>query len=615
MSRKSSTESADDGAVEFSPLNKTGRNEYDADEITIKVPKKEERATWDSKLQFLCSVIGYAVGLGNVWRFPYLCQKNGGGAFLIPYFIMLFAEGIPLFLVELGIGQKLRLGSVGVWNRIHPRLGGLGISSTMVSFLVSLYYNVIITWCLYYLLKSLTSDLPWAHCPEYPVDHNGTIREVPVHECAVSSATSYFWYREALEISPSIEESGGIKWWMTLCLIGAWIICYLCVMRGIQSTGKVVYFTAMFPYVVLVIFFGRAVTLRGAGIGIAHMFIPKMERLADPNVWLEAGTQIFYSLGLGFGGLIAFSSYNDPKNNCKRDAVLVSLCNCMTSIFASFVIFAVIGYKATSMHDKCIESNIMVLLDNFPNLYNESTLTRDNYMDLIASNSTGLTGVSWLQDCNLAEELNNAAEGTGLAFIVFTQVMVELPGGPFWAVIFFLMLMTLGLGSMFGMLEGMATTMFDLKLVSRVRKEFITGIICLVCMIIGLIFMQGSGEYYLQLFDSFCGTLTLMFIAFCEMIAVMYVYGHERFTHDIKTMCGSAPGKYWQYTWRFIAPVILLGVFISSLIYRVFKPLQYKAWNKELVCIDCLCSYISYSFLVTHMSRHCPPFPACNLCN
>lgn len=87
------------------------------------------------------------------------------GAFLIPYFLMLFLEGIPLFLVELGIGQRLRSGSVGVWNRIHPWLGGLGISSTMVSFLVSLYYNVIITWCLFYLIKSLNSDLPWASCP------------------------------------------------------------------------------------------------------------------------------------------------------------------------------------------------------------------------------------------------------------------------------------------------------------------------------------------------------------------------------------------------------------------------------------------------------------------
>ncbi|VDM11287.1 unnamed protein product, partial [Wuchereria bancrofti] len=105
----------------------------------------DDREGWDNKMQFLMGVISYAVGLGNVWRFPYLCQKNGGGAFLIPYCIMMFVEGTPLFLVELGIGQKLRLGPVGVWNEIHPSFGGVGVSAAIVSFLVALYYNVIIT--------------------------------------------------------------------------------------------------------------------------------------------------------------------------------------------------------------------------------------------------------------------------------------------------------------------------------------------------------------------------------------------------------------------------------------------------------------------------------------
>ena len=86
--------------------------------------KRKERATWGNKAQFLCTCVAYAVGLGNVWRFPYLCQQNGGGAFLIPYFVMLILEGIPLFLLELGVGQKMRMGSISVWNKVHPALGG-----------------------------------------------------------------------------------------------------------------------------------------------------------------------------------------------------------------------------------------------------------------------------------------------------------------------------------------------------------------------------------------------------------------------------------------------------------------------------------------------------------
>lgn len=108
---------------------------------------------WDSKITYILATVGYAVGLGNVWRFPYLAQKNGGGAFLIPYFIMLLIEGLPIFLLELAIGQRLRKGSIGAWQRVSPYLGGIGIASAVVSLNVALYYNTVIAWCMYYLGK------------------------------------------------------------------------------------------------------------------------------------------------------------------------------------------------------------------------------------------------------------------------------------------------------------------------------------------------------------------------------------------------------------------------------------------------------------------------------
>lgn len=138
----------------------------------------DERENWDSKLSFLLATVGYAVGLGNVWRFPYLAQvrahrlklprfsinsfivqKNGGGAFLIPYAIMLAVEGMPIVFLELAIGQRLRKGAIGVWAQISPYLGGIGIASTVVSFNVALYYNTIIAWCLYYLFQASSALL------------------------------------------------------------------------------------------------------------------------------------------------------------------------------------------------------------------------------------------------------------------------------------------------------------------------------------------------------------------------------------------------------------------------------------------------------------------------
>lgn len=151
---------------------------------------EDERESWDSKLTFLLATVGYAVGLGNVWRFPYLAQKNGGGAFLIPYFVMLAIEGIPIFYLELAIGQRLRKGAIGVWNSVSPYLAGIGISSAVVSFNVALYYNTIIAWCLFYFVQSFQQELPWAKCPRR-LHENGTHQIEP--ECDASSPTQYFW--------------------------------------------------------------------------------------------------------------------------------------------------------------------------------------------------------------------------------------------------------------------------------------------------------------------------------------------------------------------------------------------------------------------------------------
>lgn len=177
--------------------------------------------------------------------------------------------------------------------------------------------------------------------------------EIP--ECARSSETAYFWYRQTLDASPNIEETGGFKWWIVICLLVAWIVVFFIVMKGIQSSGNVVYFTSLFPYIVLTIFFIRGITLKGASAGLIHMYTPKMEKLLEPQVWLDAATQVFYSFGLAFGSLIAFGSYNTPKNNCVRDVILVSCCNAFTAIYASAVIFAILGFKATANVDRCIE--------------------------------------------------------------------------------------------------------------------------------------------------------------------------------------------------------------------------------------------------------------------
>ncbi|XP_011947498.1 PREDICTED: sodium-dependent neutral amino acid transporter B(0)AT1 isoform X2 [Cercocebus atys] len=496
---------------------------------TIEQEESSSRPKWDNKAQYMLTCVGFCVGLGNVWRFPYLCQSHGGGAFMIPFLILLVLEGIPLLHLEFAIGQRLRRGSLGVWNSIHPALKGVGY----------------------------------------------------VDECARSSPVDYFWYRVTLNISTSISDSGSIQWWTLLCLAGAWSVLYLCTIRGIETTGKAVYITSTLPYVVLTIFLIRGLTLKGATNGIVFLFTPNVTELANPVTWLDAGAQVFYSFSLAFGGLISFSSYNSVHNNCERDSVIVSIINGFTSVYAAIVVYSIIGFRATQRYDDCFSTNILTLINAFD--LPEGNVTQENFAEMQrqcnASNPAAYAQLAF-QTCNINSFLSEGVEGTGLAFIVFTEAITKMPVSPLWSVLFFIMLFCLGLSSMFGNMEGVIVPLQDLRVFpSKWPKEVLTGLICLGTFLIGFIFTLNSGQYWLSLLDSYAGSIPLLTIAFCEMFAVVYVYGVDRFNKDIEFMIGHKPNIFWQVTWRVISPLLMLTIFLFYFVVKVSEELTYSIWD------------------------------------
>uniref|UniRef100_A0A8C6HGF0 Transporter n=1 Tax=Mus spicilegus TaxID=10103 RepID=A0A8C6HGF0_MUSSI len=500
---------------------------------------EDERPKWDNKLQYLLSCIGFAVGLGNIWRFPYLCQTHGGGAFLIPYFIALVFEGIPLFYIELAIGQRLRRGSIGVWKTISPYLGGVGLGCFSVSFLVSLYYNTVLLWVLWFFLNSFQHPLPWSTCP---LDLN---RTGFVQECQSSGTVSYFWYRQTLNITSDISNTGTIQWKLFLCLLACWSTVYLCVIRGIESTGKVIYFTALFPYLVLTIFLIRGLTLPGATEGLTYLFTPNMKTLQNPRVWLDAATQIFFSLSLAFGGHIAFASYNPPRNNCEKDAVIIALVNSMTSLYASITIFSIMGFKASNDYGRCLDRNILSLINEFD--LPELSISRDEYPSvLMYLNATQTARVAQLplKTCHLEDFLDK-------------PIWKQISGAR-----------VLG--------EGCA------RLTSRVcEAPVLPGVICFACFLSAICFTLQSGSYWLEIFDSFAASLNLIIFAFMEVVGVIHIYGMKRFCDDIEWMTGRRPGLYWQVTWRVVSPMLLFGIFLSYIVLLIQMPPSYKAWNPQ----------------------------------
>jgi solute carrier family 6 (neurotransmitter transporter, amino acid/orphan) member 15/16/17/18/20 len=174
----------------------------------------------------------------------------------------------------------------------------------------------------------------------------------------------------------------------------------------------------------------------------------------------------------------------------------------------------------------CASRNNEILFKH--GLINNTNITHELSTDMVHQYNTTNATTWGFEECSLEKMLSDVGEGTGLAFIIFTQAICELPGSPFWAVLFFTMLLSLGLGSQIGILEGMLCTIFDIDIFKRIRKPYLTGVVCVFCFLIGLIFTTGAGEYWLKMFDSFAGTLGLVVVAFMEMIAVIYIYGHAK---------------------------------------------------------------------------------------
>ncbi|XP_078541851.1 sodium-dependent dopamine transporter [Lissotriton helveticus] len=497
--------------------------------------ENEERETWSKKIDFLLSVIGFAVDLANVWRFPYLCYKNGGGAFLVPYLFFMVIAGMPLFYMELALGQFNREGAAGVW-KICPIFKGVGFTVILISLYVGFFYNVIIAWALHYLFSSFTTDLPWIHCNNswnslncsetWYSNWSSLDAEAIDYTYKTTPAAEYF-ERGVLHLhqSTGINDLGLPRWQLTSCLIVVIVLLYFSLWKGVKTSGKVVWITATMPYFVLTALLVRGVTLPGAIDGIKAYLSVDFLRLCEASVWIDAATQICFSLGIGFGVLIAFSSYNKFSNNCYRDAIITTSVNSLTSFFSGFVIFSFLGYMSQK-HNVAIS--------------------------------------------------DVAKDGPGLIFIIYPEAIATLPLSSVWAVIFFIMLLTLGIDSAMGGMESVITGLIDeFKFLHR-HRELFTLFIVVSTFLISLFCVTNGGIYVFTLLDHFAAGTSILFGVLIEAIGVAWFYGVGRFSDDIEQMIGHRPGLYWRLCWKFVSPCFLLFVVVVSIV--TFNPPVYGSY-------------------------------------
>lgn len=494
------------------------------------------RGTWSTQLDFIFSCINYAVGLGNVWRFPYLTYENGGGAFLVPYFVCLVLTAVPSFFLEVALGQYASKGGIGVWEMV-PIFKGVGIASMVMVFFSNVYYIIVVAWIFFYLFASFTNDLPWKHCDNYW--NTDQCREPGSNETVNGSfrtPVSEYWERRVLNISTGLADVGSLRPELSLCLLLGWVVVFFVTWKGIHKSGKVIWCTALFPYVILVVLLVRGVTLPGASLGLHYYVTPQWEKLLEPQVWIAAGTQVFYTFGIGFGSVIALGSYNKFHHNFFRDSMVLCVINPLTSIIAGIVIFSVLGHLAH--------------------------LTDRKVGDVFRS-------------------------GPGLAFLAYPEVVSRMPAAPVWSVLFFLMLLVVGIDSQFCTAESLIAGLIDVWPILNRNRPYVTLFFCMVQFLLGLSMVTQGGMYLFQLVDSYAVSgMTLLFIVFFQNVAISWFYGSSKFASNVKEMIGYKPNWFFRAGWAVFVPFFCITIFISYIIrYQppVYARTYFYPWWGEMI--------------------------------
>ncbi|XP_077701827.1 orphan sodium- and chloride-dependent neurotransmitter transporter NTT5-like isoform X5 [Canis aureus] len=431
--------------------------------------------------------VAFTIGLGSIWRFPYLCHRNGGGNFILMYFFMLLLFGIPLLYMEMIMGHWLRMDNIRVWKQLVPWLGGIGYASILM-----------------------------------------------------------------------------------------------------------LIFTVFLPYILLFCFLIRGLFLEGATASLRHMVTTEFSSWASLDLWRQAGGHVLYSLGLGMGITISFSSYKVGEDNYIQVASLVALVNLVTSLLATSIIFIVLGFWTSTSGHSCVEKSILKL----KNLIKRGMLPQDakppedmlylttlDYLDWISKLPQYLQYqvIHFSPSCSIKMQKEKFMEGPGLAFVAFSQVISLFPGASFWAILFFLALVIMGLSTSIQILEGIVSPLQNSISTFRRYPKLLSVLICLGGFLGSLVFTSHAGSYIMSLFDDYLIPLTLVIIVTFQNVALACIYGARRVREEIFSDLGRLLWSFFIVLWCYVTLPGLLAlttIYVMQL-YQMVPP-YYIAWNSSM---------------------------------
>lgn len=450
-----------------------------------------QKNEWNSNLTFILAMIGSAVGLGNIWRFPNVMYSHGGGTFLIPYIVSLFLLGISFVLVEYAVGYKFKTSLSKILYKVHNRLEPVAWLVLTIVFLITTYYICVVGWDLIYVVLSFTKA--WGSNPDMFFSQN-VLHDVD----SISGITT---------IVPAVLTAIIIIW------VTAWAIIRTNLNDGIGRVSRI-----LLPLlcIIVVIIVAYSVTLPGASIGNSQMMHPDWSALMKADVWVAAFGQIVFSLSLGMAIALTYASYLPEGSKLVDNAVLVAFSNSGFEIFNSIGIFSILGF--------------MAMTSGLP--FNELV-----------------------------------TEGTGLAFVVFPQVMnVMGPSAQIIGPLFFLCILFAGITSIIALLEGVCYSISEKFGFSR---EKTATIVCIFGVCISSVFATGCGSLILGIFDAFLNNFALLFAVLLECIIFGWVYDFDELVNTLNENSTIKVGKLWKTIIKFILPVCIALLWLQGIYYTL----------------------------------------------
>ena len=456
-----------------------------------------QQTQWDSSLAFIFAMIGAAVGLGNIWRFSYVLYSNGGGSFFIPYLIAIAIMGVPFLILEYGVGFSFKDSFSSIMKKINPKFEIIAWILVLFVFIVTIYYMVILSWDLVYLGSSFTFS--WGtDAAHYFVNTVG--------------GSSNLSNASFLLIPTTI---GVLLLWVIL-----WFISHKNVDKGIGKVSKIL-IPALFVIMGCIIVY--ALTLPGAGIGIATLLTPDWGKLLDVNIWLAAFAQIIFSLSMGQAIALTYASYL-PENSKLIDNVLIVVAsNSLFEICTAFGVFSILGYMSY----------------------------------------TGGTPMVQL-----------ITEGTGLIFIVFPMIFnIMGPIGRILAPLLFLAILFAGITSALGFFEPMLNSTSNKLGWSRKKTATILSIIgC----IFSIILTTGISSYLVGIIDSFVNEFGILLLIGIQCIIFAWFYGVEHFIPALNESSSFKVGKTWSFVIKYLLPIVLIVMWAIGIVQLFSTAKQFE---------------------------------------